>query len=194
MKVKHEGSADRRPAVLDLLSRLLVAWLALALVATGCAGARPLKGGRASTKRQPAGVVEQALVQGENAAQAIRQDQESVQVRTYTVPAGSRFEQSQAPGTESSQTTLPASATVTEQPSTLNPQPLTSFFLSAPMPVVERVEARTRTELGAAQKDTARELGARLSSLKGIVWVGTGLFASGLVSLVWPPLRSLSPV
>ena len=57
------------------------------------------------------------------------------------------------------------------------------------MPVVEREETRAGTELGAAQKDTARELGARLSSLKGIVWVGVGLFVFGLASLVWPPLK-----
>jgi uncharacterized membrane protein YccC len=59
------------------------------------------------------------------------------------------------------------------------------------MPVVEREETRARTELGAAQKDTARELGARLASLKGIVWVGVGLFVFGLASLVWPPLKAV---
>ena len=57
------------------------------------------------------------------------------------------------------------------------------------MPVVEREETRARTELGAAQKDTARELGAKLASLRGIVWVGVGLFVFGLASLVWPPLK-----
>jgi uncharacterized membrane protein YccC len=57
------------------------------------------------------------------------------------------------------------------------------------MPVVEREETRAGTELGAAQKDTARELGAKLSSLKGIVWVGVGLFVFGLASLVYPPLK-----
>jgi hypothetical protein len=57
------------------------------------------------------------------------------------------------------------------------------------MPVVEREESRAETELGAAQKDTARELGAKLSSLKGIVWVGVGLFVFGLASLVYPPLK-----
>jgi hypothetical protein len=57
------------------------------------------------------------------------------------------------------------------------------------MPVVEREETHARTELGAAQKDTARKLGAKLSSLKGIVWVGVGLFVFGLASLVWPPLK-----
>ena len=59
------------------------------------------------------------------------------------------------------------------------------------MPVVEREETRARTELGAAQKDMARELGAKLSSLKGIVWVGVGLFVFGLASLVYPPLKAV---
>jgi hypothetical protein len=57
------------------------------------------------------------------------------------------------------------------------------------MPVIEREETRARTELGAAQKDTARDLAAKLSSLKGIVWVGVGLFVFGLASLVYPPLK-----
>jgi uncharacterized membrane protein YccC len=57
------------------------------------------------------------------------------------------------------------------------------------MPVIEREETRAGTELGAAQKDTARELGAKLTSLKGIVWVGVGLFVFGLASLVYPPLK-----
>ena len=47
------------------------------------------------------------------------------------------------------------------------------------MPVVEREETHAAAELGAAQKDTERELGAKLSSLKGIVWVGVGLFVFG---------------
>jgi uncharacterized membrane protein YccC len=57
------------------------------------------------------------------------------------------------------------------------------------MPVVEQERVYARAELGAAQKDTARELGAKLSSLKGIVWVGVGLFVFGLASLVYPPLK-----
>ena len=60
---------------------------------------------------------------------------------------------------------------------------------ASPMPVVEREETHAAAELGAAQKDTARELGAKLSSLKGIVWVGLGLFVFGLASLVYPPLK-----
>jgi hypothetical protein len=158
--------------------------LALALLAAGCAGPRPLKGGKAVATHNPAGAIEQSLVQGENPSQATKQDQESVKVRTYTVPAGSRMEQSQMPGAAAG-----PPRSVERQRSTLNAQPSTAFVLSAPMPVVEREETRARSELGAAQKDTARDLAAKLSSLKGIVWVGVGLFVFGLTSLVWPPLK-----
>ena len=180
-----------QPAAVGYLSRFLCAGFALALLATGCAGPRPLKGGKAVTTRKPAGVIEQTLVQGENPSQATKQDQESVKVRTYTVPAGSRMEQSQPPDAVRSPIYVPALSDLSLdlQPSTLNSQPSTTFILSAPMPVVEREETHARTELGAAQKDTARELGAKLSSLKGIVWVGVGLFVFGLASLVWPPLK-----
>jgi hypothetical protein len=183
---KVQGPADRCPAAVDYLSSLLCAWLALVLLVTGCAS-RPLKGGRAVTTRRPAGVIEQTLVQGENPSQASKQTQESVKVRTYTLPVGSRVEQSQTPGTVAAQTASPTSAS--PQPSTINDQPSSAFILSAPMPVVEREETHAAAELGAAQKDTARELGAKLSSLKGIVWVGVGLFVFGLASLVWPPLK-----
>jgi hypothetical protein len=118
-------------------------------------------------------VIEQTLVQGENASQATKQDQESVKVRTYTVPAGSRMEESRVE-------TAPSGVALTN---------VEAVVVSAPMPVVEREETHARTELGAAQKDTARELGAKLSSLKGIVWVGVGLFVFGLASLVYPPLK-----
>jgi len=64
-----------------------------------------------------------------------------------------------------------------------------SVVLTQPMPVTEREETRAASELGAAQKDTARELGARLASLRGITWLGVVLFLFGLASLVWPPLK-----
>jgi hypothetical protein len=131
--------------------------------------------------------MEQTLVQGENPSQASKQTQETVKVRTFTVPAGSRVEQPQAPSSAPAQATVPAPAS--REPSTINSQPSTSFVLSAAMPVVEKEETHAATELGAAQKDTARELGAKLSSLRGIVWVGVGLFVFGLASLVWPPLK-----
>jgi hypothetical protein len=183
-----QGSPTQRPAAVEYLSLFLCAGLAVLLLATGCAAPRPLKGGRGVTTRKPAGVIEQTLMQGENPAQPTKQSQETVKVRTYTVPTGSRVEQSQTPGTVASQPDLQLS-TFNPQPSTVSPQPSTAFVLSAPMPVIEREETRAGSELGAAQKDTARELGAKLASLKGIVWVGVGLFVFGLASLVYPPLK-----
>ena len=98
-----------------------------------------------------------------------------MRVKTYTVPAGSRLEESRAQANGQG-------AVVTN---------VQAVVVSAPMPVVEREETRAKTELGAAQKDTARELGAKLASLKGIVWVGVAMFAFGLASIFYPPLKLL---
>ena len=131
----------------------------------GCAGTAPLKGGKATTLSKPAQGIEQTVVQSDNPAAVSRQDQETVRTRSYTVPTGSRL--------ESGATNAAA------------------VIVSAPMPVVEREETRAKTELGAAQKDTARELGAKLASLKGIVWVGVAMFVFGLASIFYPPLKLL---
>ena len=138
---------------------------------SGCAIA-PLKGGHASTS-QAAGHIDQSVVQGDNPAQASRQDQETVRTKSYTVPAGSRLVEThvvadagRAPATNA-----------------------TALVISAPMAVTEHEETRAKTELGAAQKDTARELSAKLASLKGIVWVGVAMFLFGVVSLFYPPLK-----
>ena len=191
LKSKVQSREDRRPAAVERLTSFLSVWFALALLATGCAGPRPLRGGRAITAHKPAGGIEQTLVQGENPSQATKQDQESVKVRTYTVPAGSRIEQSVNAecGVRSAEGRKAEAGNASPQLSTINSQPSPCYILSSPMPVVEREETHARTELGAAQKDTARELGAKLSSLKGIVWVGVGLFVFGLASLVYPPLK-----
>lgn len=50
---------------------------------------------------------------------------------------------------------------------------------------------RIKTKIGAAQKDVAREMGAKLASLKGVVWVGLLLFVAGAASFVWPPLKAI---
>jgi hypothetical protein len=59
---KVRGSTVHLPAAVERLSSFLSAWLALTLLAAGCAGPRPLKGGKAVTTCKPAGVIEQTLV------------------------------------------------------------------------------------------------------------------------------------
>ena len=83
----------RQTAAVDYLARFLCVGLVLGLLGSGCVGPQPLKGGRAVMTRKPAGVIEQTLVQGDNPSQATKQDQESVKVRTFTVPVGSRVEE-----------------------------------------------------------------------------------------------------
>jgi hypothetical protein len=141
-KVRHPKRGARAAEV--YLSRFLCVGFVLALAVTGCVGPRPLKGGSAITTRKPTGVIEQTLVQGENASQPTRQDQATIKVRTYTVPAGSRLSAINSqpinlePSTLNSQPiNLPSST-----PQLSTPQPSTAFLLSAPMPVVEREETK----------------------------------------------------
>ena len=144
----------------------------LALALCGC-GMAPLKGGKASTVSKPAQGIEQTVVQSENPAAASRQGQETEKVKTYTLPAGSQL-------VETSVAVKPDGLTVTNSLATL---------VSAPMPVIERETTKATTELGPAQKDTARELSAKLASLKGIVWVGVVVFLFGLATMFYPPLK-----
>jgi hypothetical protein len=143
---------------------------------SGCA-TKPLKGGKAMTVSKPTQGIEQTVVQSDNPAQVSRQDQETVKTKTYTVPAGSQMVETHVVAAPDA-----GAAPVTNA---------TALVISAPMPVVEREETRAKTELGAAQKDTARELSAKLASLKGIVWVGVALFLFGLATLFYPPLKLL---
>ena len=147
---------------------LIIPVLALA----GCTIA-PLKGGRATTLSKPTQGIEQTVVQSDNPAAVSKQDQETVRTKTYTVPAGSRL-------VETRVTADAGGALVTNA---------SSLLISAPMALTEHETTRATTELGAAQKDTARELSAKLASLKGIVWVGVVVFLFGLASMFYPPLK-----
>ena len=114
-------------------------------------GTAPLKGGKATTINKPAGVIEQTVIQSENPAQVSKQTQETVKTKTYTVPAGASMVE-----THVVPAAVAGAAPVTNA---------TALVISAPMAVTEHEETRATTELGAAQKDTARELSAKLASL-----------------------------
>ena len=175
-QAQAEGMAaklNERPADTVRLKMVApaAALLVMVLLFSGCAIA-PLKGGKAMTSKSTQGI-EQSVTQGDNPAAASRQDQETVRTKSYTVPAGSRM-------VETRVTADAGGALVTNA---------SALILSVPMAVVEHEETRAKTELGAAQKDTARELSAKLASLKGIVWVGVVVFLFGLASMFYPPLQ-----
>jgi hypothetical protein len=104
------------------------------------------------------GNIQQTVAQGENPAQVSKQDQETIRTRSYTLPSGSRMEEARLI------TGANGSASTNVQ----------SVVVSAPMPVLEREETRAKTELGAAQKDSAREIGAKLARLYGTMQLKDG--------------------
>jgi len=53
--------------------------------------------------------------------------------------------------------------------------------------IIEQID----TTIGASQKDTAREIGAKLASLRGIVWIGVLVFLFGIASAFHPVLAIL---
>lgn len=61
--------------------------------------------------------------------------------------------------------------------------------VTAPNGEKKVVTETANTTIGSAQKDTAREMAAKLGSLRGVVWVGIALFIFGAASAFWPPLK-----
>lgn len=127
--------------------------------------APPLHGGRAFTS-----AYSHSLRQGDNASAPSRQSRSTLHTRAFTVPL--------------------ALAPALHFDPDLKLTPPVSHQSSA-VTLTETDQTADTTELGAAQKDTARELSARLGSRKGITWLGAGLFLFGLASAFWPPLRAI---
>jgi hypothetical protein len=151
------------------------------VVMTGCASRRPLKGGKAaiqaSTGTNGMHQFVSEMKQPENPAQSAAQNYERTTETELPIPAQSKVQE-----------------VVTSPPAKAGEAPVKqekTIVLSEPTVQKTRVVEKAGTVIGAAQKDTAREVGAKLASLKGVVWVGLGLFLFGLASLVYPPLRAI---
>jgi hypothetical protein len=97
-------------------------------------------------------------------------------------PKGARLTQSQNPAEPSEQD---YEKTVTTEPATKLPEDDKVVSKALRTTITEKVH----TTIGAAQKDTAREISSKLRSLKGVVWVGVLLFVFGAASAFYPPLK-----
>lgn len=128
------------------------------VVSVGCAPS-PLKGGRASIG--PAGTIAPIeavsatmIEQSANPASASKQTEETETRDVLTLPAGTVVKQSVGTGSNAA-------------------------VLSATLPALSTWEKTTRRkvgqEIGAAQKDTGREIAAKLASLRWMQWVGVVL-------------------
>jgi hypothetical protein len=158
--------------------RSIILCILVALVA-GCATSKPLKPGTAVIRSGPAtnGLPEfqSELKQPENPAQSAAQNFERTTETELPLAAGTKV-------AEVLTTRDEHGAPVTKEK---------AIVLTEPTIQRTRVTEKAGTVIGAAQKDTARELGAKLSSLKGIVWLGAALFVFGLASMFYPPLRAV---
>jgi hypothetical protein len=153
--------------------------ITLSLMA-GCA-MRPLRPGAATIKSAAPSTGAQfssELKQPENPAQSAAQNFERTTETTLPLPAGTRVEERMVSRDEKKPDAAPV---VTEK----------TIVLSAPAVQTTRTVEKAGTTIGAAQKDTARELGAKLASLRGIVWVGVVMFLFGIATLAYPPLRAI---
>jgi hypothetical protein len=147
----------------------------------GCAAARPLRPGAATIKSAAPSTGAQfasELKQPENPAQSAAQNFERTTETALPLPAGTKIEE----------------RTITQDERKPDAPPATVervITLTKPTVQTTRTVEKAGTTIGAAQKDTARELGAKLANLKGIVWVGVLMFLFGIATLAYPPLRAI---
>ena len=147
----------------------------------GCASTRPLRPGTSkmvSSAPSTGAQFASELKQPENPAQSAAQNFERTTESTLPLPAGTKVEERTMTRDEKKPDAAPV---VVEK----------TIVLSAPVVQTTRTVEKAGTTIGAAQKDTARELGAKLASLKGIVWVGVVMFLFGIATLAYPPLRAI---
>jgi hypothetical protein len=97
--------------------------------------------------------------------------------RTTTGGITTQVDQSQNPAAPTTQ--IVEETVTTERPSQ------TSVTNAEKITTIRKVQ----TTIGAAQKDTAREMAAKLSSFKGIQWLGALVFLFGVASAFYPPLK-----
>jgi hypothetical protein len=154
-------------------------WFHVLLVVAlcGCATVKPLKPGTATIRAGTAtnGLAEfvSEMKQPENPAQSAMQSFERVSETELPMAAGSRV-------VETTRSQDAAGQPVVREKTYVLPEPTIQKT---------RVTEKAGTTIGAAQKDTAREIGAKLASLKSVMWVGVALFAFGLASMFYPPLK-----
>lgn len=153
----------------------------MACLVAGCTSTRPRRPGVAkiqSTAPASGAQFTSELKQPENPAQSAAQNFERTTETEMPLPAGTKVQKTVTMRDEQKPTAPPV---VKER----------TIVLTEPTIQKTRTVEKAGTTIGAAQKDTARELDAKLSSLKGIVWVGVAMFLFGLATLAYPPLRAI---
>lgn len=134
----------------------IAVWLSL-LILAGCGYVTPQKPGKSAVKLAP--------VNSEPNGKPVQlaSTYELVQPENPATPATQTIERTHE------RVEAPRTPTVQGEP----PRPV----------VTDRTVEKVQTVIGAAQKDTARELGARLASLRSVQWVGIFLILAAVAML-----------
>lgn len=144
-------------------------FILLIVAVSGCR-LKPLKPGTTGVRTSAAGMTT-TLKQPENPAQASALNVEETTTEEFVIPAGALS--IPVPGTNTSpRVPVPGQTANSSQPGT--PPNLLNWYVYSDKPVtMKRTTVRKAgTTIGAAQKDTAREVAARLAAVAWISWVG----------------------
>jgi hypothetical protein len=157
-------------------SYVLLFLTVLQLTLSGCASGRPLRPGRAAaTLGGPAALpLTSEITQPENPAQPASQSVERVKETELPLPRATQI------------TEVRVTPRTAVEPAITNTR---TIVLSEPTVEKSRTVERAGAVIGAAQKDTARELGVKLAALRPAVWVGIVMVILGIAIAAYPPLR-----
>ena len=144
-----------------------IAVLFLAFLLSGCASFKALKGGAANTLFSK-DRTELNVTQSENPADKAEQSSARKESRETPVPV---------PATKVTETLSPDGTLTTTTE---------SFFTAISK---ETIDQSAVTTVGPAQKDTARELAAKLASMRPIQYVGIACLLFAAAGLFYAPLR-----
>ncbi len=155
------------------VSRVLVRFAALlCLSLSACSAIKPQRGGGATASlggaSAPTVVTSRAP---ENPSTPTTTTVEKAITRDYSAPVASRSDTHAAGLQNPTGHVTGAEAALSAPTATGAPLP--------PALLRETVTERATTTTGAAQKDTARDLGVRLTNLRGVLWVGVALLIGG---------------
>jgi hypothetical protein len=144
-----------------------IAVVLLAFLLSGCATFKALKGGAANIVFSK-DKTEATVSQSENPADKAEQSSTRKESRETPVPV---------PVTKVTETTTPDGTKIVT----------TESFSTAVSK--ESIDQSAQTKVGPAQKDTARELAAKLASMRPIQYVGIGCLLFAAAGLFYAPLR-----
>lgn len=140
--------------------------LAMLWLFAGCGMVRSPQRGGSSQHQSPTG--QSSLQQSDNPLAASSQDTDSETETVLRIPAGSKIEEPVLQGSNQVTRTIVLAAEATQTTRTVD---------------------RSKSRVGAAQKDLASIAAAKLGAMKGIPIIGALVFLFGVASIAYPPLR-----